>query len=201
MKKPQFKLWKEFKAFISRGSALDLAVGMIIGAAFTAIVTALVNGILKPLINWIPLGDGTGLQTVLRPAVLDEAGNILVEALVLDWGAVISAIITFLLTALVLFAIIKVINTARDFGKRESERLKKQLRRGKITEEEAAAAQAKIDEEKAAKEAPAPAAADTTVELLREIRDLLLAQKNAEAAAKIDGISGAADTDSKQENA
>ena len=112
MKKPQFKLWKEFKAFISRGSALDLAVGMIIGAAFTAIVTALVNGILKPLINWIPLGDGTGLQTVLRPAVLDEAGNILVEALVLDWGAVISAIITFLLTALVLFAIIKVINKA-----------------------------------------------------------------------------------------
>ena len=201
MKKPQFKLWKEFKAFISRGSALDLAVGMIIGAAFTAIVTALVNGILKPLINWIPLGDGTGLQTVLRPAVLDEAGNILVEALVLDWGAVISAIITFLLTALVLFAIIKVINTARDFGKRESERLKKQLRRGKITEEEAAAAQAKIDEEKAAKEAPAPAPADTTVELLREIRDLLLAQKNAEAAAKIDGISEAADTDSKQENA
>ncbi len=199
MKKPQFKLWKEFKAFISRGSALDLAVGMIIGAAFTAIVTALVNGILKPLINWIPLGDGTGLQTVLRPAVLDEAGNVLVEALVLDWGAVISAIITFLLTALVLFAIIKVINTARDFGKRESERLKKQLRRGKITEEEAAAAQAKIDEEKAAKEAPAPA--DTTVELLREIRDLLLAQKNAEAAAKIDGISEAADTDSKQENA
>lgn len=174
---------------------------MIIGAAFTAIVTALVNGILKPLINWIPLGDGTGLQTVLRPAVLDEAGNILVEALVLDWGAVISAIITFLLTALVLFAIIKVINTARDFGKRESERLKKQLRRGKITEEEAAAAQAKIDEEKAAKEAPAPAPADTTVELLREIRDLLLAQKNAEAAAKIDGISEAADTDSKQENA
>ena len=201
MKKPQFKLWKEFKAFISRGSALDLAAGMIIGAAFTAIVTALVNGILKPLINWIPLGDGTGLQTVLRPAVLDEAGNILVEALVLDWGAVISAIITFLLTALVLFAIIKVINTARDFGKRESERLKKQLRRGKITEEEAAAAQAKIDEEKAAKEAPAPAPADTTVELLREIRDLLLAQKNAEAAAKIDGISEAADTDSKQENA
>ncbi len=113
----------------------------------------------------------------------------------------ISAIITFLLTALVLFAIIKVINTARDFGKRESERLKKQLRRGKITEEEAAAAQAKIDEEKAAKEAPAPAPADTTVELLREIRDLLLAQKNAEAAAKIDGISEAADTDSKQGNA
>lgn len=193
-KKHEFKLWKEFKAFISKGSALDLAVGMIIGSAFTAIVTALVNGILKPLINWIPLGDGTGLQTVLRPAVLDEAGNVLVQALVLDWGAVISAIITFLLTAVVLFAIIKVINTARDLGKRETEKLKKQLRRGKITEEEAAAAQAKLDEDKAAKEAPAPAPVDPTLELLREIRDLLVAQKNAEASAKIEEIAQVKDT-------
>ena len=199
MKKPQFKLWKEFKTFISRGSALDLAVGMIIGAAFTAIVTALVNGILKPLINWIPLGDGTGLQTVLRPAVLDEAGNVLVEALVLDWGAVISAIITFLLTALVLFAIIKLINTARDFGKRETEKLKKQLRRGKITEEEAAAAQAKIDEEKAAKEAPSTV--DPTIELLREIRDLLIAQKNTDAVAKLEDLQGTAEATAEQDNA
>lgn len=198
MKKPQFKLFKEFKAFISKGSALDLAVGMIIGSAFTAIVSALVNGILKPLINWIPIGDGTGLQTVLRPAVLDEAGNVLVEALVLDWGAVISAVITFLLTALVLFAIIKVINTARDFGKRETEKLKKQLRRGKLTEEEAAAAQAKLDEEKAAKEAPAPE--DPTIVLLREIRDLLLAQKNGEAIQKLAEIE-TAQPETEQENA
>ena len=48
MKKPQFKLLKEFKTFISKGSVLDLAVGMIIGSAFTALITALVNGILKP---------------------------------------------------------------------------------------------------------------------------------------------------------
>lgn len=198
MKKPQFKLFKEFKAFISKGSALDLAVGMIIGSAFTAIVSALVNGILKPLINWIPIGDGTGLQTVLRPAVLDEAGNVLVEALVLDWGAVISAVITFLLTALVLFAIIKVINTARDFGKKETEKLKKQLRRGKLTEEEAAAAQAKLDEEKAAKEAPAPE--DPTIVLLREIRDLLLAQKNGEAIQKLAEIE-TAQPETEQENA
>ena len=187
-KKHEFKLWKEFKAFISKGSALDLAVGMIIGAAFTAIVTALVNGILKPLINWIPLGDGTGLQTVLRQPVLDEAGNVIVESLVLDWGAVISAIITFLLTALVLFAIIKVINTARDFGKKETEKLQKQLRRGKISAEEAAAAQAKLEEEKAEKEAEAPAPVDPTVELVREIRDLLLAQKNTEAVAKLNAV-------------
>ena len=102
------KLFKEFKEFINRGNVLDLAVGMIIGSAFTTIITAVVNGVLKPLINLIPIGE-TGLQTVLRPAVLDDAGNVLVEALILDWGAVISAIITFLLTALVLFIIIKAI--------------------------------------------------------------------------------------------
>ena len=107
------KLINEFKAFVNRGSVLDLAVGMIIGAAFTAIITAVVNGILKPLINLIPLSD-TGLQTVLRPAVLDESGEVLTEALILDWGSVISAIITFFLTALVLFIIIKIVNKAKE---------------------------------------------------------------------------------------
>lgn len=189
MKKPQFKLWKEFKAFINRGSVLDLAVGMIIGAAFTAIVSALVSGILQPLINLIPISE-TGLQTVLRPEVVDpETGSVLVSALILDWGAVISAIITFLLTALVLFAIIKVINSAKDMGKKQTEKLKKQLAKGKISAEEAAAAQAKLEEEAAKKEEPAPV--DPTVALLTEIRDLLLAQKNAEAVSKIEEIGAA----------
>ena len=89
------KLLKEFKAFISRGNVMDLAVGMIIGAAFTAIISAVVNGILKPLINLIPIGE-TGLQTVLRQAVVAEDGTVLTEALILDWGGVISAVISVL---------------------------------------------------------------------------------------------------------
>ena len=188
MKKPQFKLLKEFKTFISKGSVLDLAVGMIIGSAFTAIITALVSGILQPLINWIPISD-TGLQTVLREAKLDEAGNVLVEALVLDWGAVISAVITFLLTALVLFAIIKAINTARDFGKKSAEGLKKQLEKGKdAAVEEAAAEQSNEVAEVAEEPAPAPAAVDPTLELLKEIRDLLKSQQVAEAQSKLENI-------------
>lgn len=178
-KKCEFKLLKEFKAFISKGSALDLAVGMIIGSAFTAIVSSLVNGILKPLINCIPIGDTQSLRTVLRDAVVVD-GVVQAEAIVLDWGAVISAILTFLLTALVLFAIIKVINTARDFGKKETAKLKKQLRRGQISEEEAKAQQAAIE---AKKEEPAPV--DPQIALLTEIRDLLLAQKNAAVPAEV----------------
>lgn len=150
------KLFKEFKEFINRGNVLDLAVGMIIGSAFTAIITAVVNGVLKPLINLIPIGD-TGLQTVLRPAVLDDAGNVLVEALILDWGAVISAIITFLLTALVLFIIIKAINTA----KAKAEAAKAKL------EAEQAAAEEEAEPEPEAEPAP------TTEELLEKIITIL----------------------------
>ena len=61
------KFFGEFKKFITRGNVIDLAVGMIIGAAFTAIVNALVNSIFKPLINTIPMGDLNGLITMLVP--------------------------------------------------------------------------------------------------------------------------------------
>ena len=163
------KLFKEFKDFISRGNVLDLAVGMIIGAAFTAIITALVNGILKPLINWIPLSPN-GLITVLRDEVVDETGAVIVERLVLDWGAVISAVITFLLTALVLFIIIKAITTAQKKAEEAKEKAKrayedKLIAEGKLPPRE----EPKADEP----EAPKP----TQEELLTEIRDLLAAQK------------------------
>lgn len=131
------KLFKEFKDFINRGSVMDLAVGMIIGAAFTAIITAVVNGILKPLINWIPVST-TGLQTVLRPAVVGENGEVLTEALILDWGSVISAIITFLLTALVLFIIVKAFNTM----KKKAEDAKAKAEAALKKEEEAKAEEA-----------------------------------------------------------
>ncbi|MDE7264690.1 MAG: large conductance mechanosensitive channel protein MscL, partial [Clostridia bacterium] len=112
------KFFKEFKEFISRGNVLDMAVGIIIGSAFTAIITAVVGNILTPLINWIPgTGDTGALQVVLRNAVYAEDGSVLTEALVIDFGSVISAIITFLITALVLFLIIKAINDVLSGGK------------------------------------------------------------------------------------
>lgn len=137
------KLWNEFKTFINKGSVIDLAVGMIIGSAFTAIVNSLVNGILKPLINLIPISpDGTGLQTVLRGPVTDDSGNVISEALILDWGSVISAIITFFVTALVLFAIIKGINKLKEAGETASQKLtdmaKHELEKKKTTEANAA---------------------------------------------------------------
>ena len=157
------KLLKEFKEFISRGNVMDLAVGMIIGAAFTAIITAVVNGILKPLINWIPVST-TGLQTVLRPAVGEE-GVVVTEALILDWGSVISAVITFLLTALVLFVLVKAFNTMKKKAEEAKEKAEKLLSKKEEPKKE----------EPAAEEAPAPVEEPkpTVEDLLAEIRDLL----------------------------
>ena len=184
------KLLKEFKAFITRGNVMELAVGMIIGAAFTAIISAVVTGILKPLINLIPIGK-TGFQTVLRNAVVDENGKVLTEALILDWGGVISAIITFLLTALVLFLIIKAFNRAQ-LGLKKVKKgflvlLKPEVRalrkEGKSWAEikeidQKLDAEKKAAAEKAAAEAAAEAAANDPATILKEIRDLLKEKKD-----------------------
>lgn len=119
----------EFKEFITRGNVLDMAVGVIIGGAFTAIVTALTSGILQPVINWI-LGmifPGKGLEaarTILGEAFYTEVeiDGALVKQIdwsktnYIDWGAFIGAVINFLLVALVLFIIIKAINNVHKAG-------------------------------------------------------------------------------------
>lgn len=169
------KLLQEFKTFINRGSVMDLAVGMIIGSAFTAIINSLVNSILKPLINWIPGADNTGaLQTVLREAVTDADGNIVTEALILDWGAVISAIITFFCTAIVLFLIVKAFNKLKDAGSKVKEELNSAIHKDENAEE-AAAEVAAADATTAEKERQS--STETTEKLLKEIVELLKAEK------------------------
>ena len=170
------KFFKEFKAFITRGNVLDMAVGIIVGGAFTAIINALVKSVLNPLLAMIPgmNDDGLGaLQVILRAEYTDGQLD-MAKSVIMDFGAVISAIITFLLTALVLFIIIKTINSVHNKGKQLADKKKKALeakkKKGEITEEEAKA-------EEAAIEAAAPAApVETTDDLLREIRDLLKAK-------------------------
>ena len=129
MKKRKSKFFAEFKAFITKGNAIDLAVGMIIGAAFTAIVNGLVNNIFKPMINAIPLGNMTGLITMLVPkdatGAVVAAGSAAIDlskSIYIDWGSFIMAIINFFITALVLFLVIKAINAFRNgFGKVKSD--------------------------------------------------------------------------------
>ena len=95
----------EFKEFISRGSVIDLAVGIIVGGAFTAIVNSLVNDMLMPLIGWIFGGiDFTSLKYVITPAAAEAA---------IYYGNFIQSIVNFLLIAFTIFMLIKGINRFR----------------------------------------------------------------------------------------
>ena len=97
---------KEFKEFINRGNVMDMAVGIIIGGAFTAIVNSLVDDIINPLIGSIFKMDFTSLVANINGAEV-------------RYGAFIMAIINFLLIAVVLFIIIKSINKMSKLGKKE----------------------------------------------------------------------------------
>lgn len=95
------KLIKEFKEFIARGNVVDMAVGVIIGGAFTGIVNSLVNDIFMPVLGLLTGGmNFSSLSVQIGPREQD----------VLSYGAFISAVINFLLIALVLFLLIKAIN-------------------------------------------------------------------------------------------
>lgn len=129
----KIKIVEEFKAFISRGNVLDMAVGVVIGSAFTAIVNSLVADLLTPFIGLI-----------LKAVGVDDRFA--------EWapggfgvGSFINSIISFFLIALSVFALIKIVNTAKNLGKKK-------------------------EEEVVVEEVPA---GPTDVELLTEIRDLL----------------------------
>lgn len=102
------KFINEFKEFISKGNVLDLAVGVIIGGAFSAIVTSLTDNIINPLINCI---GGAEIQGKIH----------LIGDNYIDYGAFLSAIINFLIMALIIFCIVKAVNKAMSLGKKKEE--------------------------------------------------------------------------------
>ncbi len=184
----------EFKKFITRGNVVDMAVGVIVGSSFTAIVNALSNNILKPFINYLlalifGANSLSEVYTFLGEKVYLETGEIdLANSIYIDWGAFINAIINFIIIAFVLFCIVKAINKMRDDSAK--------VKAGKISKEDKAAMKeqgikrsdkAAVEAyfaQKAKKEAEAAAAAEeaarlereanpSTEELLKQIRDLL----------------------------
>ncbi len=191
------KFFAEFKKFITRGNVIDMAVGVIVGGAFTAIVNSMSNNILKPLINWLLaliLGKDSlkELYTYLTGPVYAADGSIdLANSIYIDWGAFINAIINFIITAFVLFIIVKIINNVRarqDNLVKESKKgklsreQKKELKAAGIKRSDKQAVRAYFDEkarlaalkaEEEAKAAAELAASLTTDDLLRQIVELL----------------------------
>ena len=171
------KFFKDFKKFITRGNILDMAVGVIVGGAFSKIVTSLVNDILMPVIAWAAGGVSVAdLKWVMKPAVIDEAGKVVQAEAALHYGNFIQVSIDFLLIALTLFIITRI---AMHIGKKlrrdpdgftfiEYKNLRKQGKsRKEIKVLEAEKIQAARDA-RAAKPKP-----ETTDDVLKDIRDMM----------------------------
>ena len=145
---------EEFKTFIARGNVMDMAVGVIVGGAFGKITTSLVNDVIMPAVSLLIGGVSfENWQLVLKAAVAGADGAIdPATEVAIKYGSFLSTILDFLIIALAVFCMVKLINGFRD----KAEALKK-----KEAEEEVAAAP---------EEPPAPSNEEV---LLTEIRDLL----------------------------
>lgn len=104
----------EFKEFAMRGNVVDLAVGVVIGAAFGKIVSSLVDGIIMPVIGLIVGGvDFSDLKLVLKDAVLAADGSVSQAAVTLNYGAFGQTILDFIIIAFAIFLVIKAMNSAK----------------------------------------------------------------------------------------
>ena len=150
------KFFADFKAFALKGNILDMAVGVVIGGAFSKIVSSLVADIITPIIS---LATGnvtlTALKWVFKPEVLDEAGTVLQAEVALTYGVFLQAIIDFLIIALSIFTILRLMMSAQA----KLENMKKKEEEEIAAAEEAAAVEEEVKE--------------TELDLLREIRDLM----------------------------
>ncbi|MBO4219791.1 MAG: large-conductance mechanosensitive channel protein MscL [Clostridia bacterium] len=148
----------DFKAFIAKGNVLDMAVGVVIGGAFGKIISSLVADVITPLIGLLTGNVSlTDLKWVISPAELNEAGEIVKNELALTYGNFIQAIIDFLLIALSIFIVLRIIMKSK---KKLEEKRKK---------DEPAPEEPKEEEPK-----------ETELSVLCEIREMLKKDKNIE---------------------
>ncbi len=102
---------KEFKEFAMKGNLIDMAVGFVMGGAFATVVTAFIEGLFLPILAPVMGGiDFANLKVTIQQAVLNADGSVAKEAAVADLGGFISALISFLIVAFVMFMIIKGMN-------------------------------------------------------------------------------------------
>ncbi|MBA4865427.1 large conductance mechanosensitive channel protein MscL [Streptomyces sp. PSKA54] len=146
-------VWEGFKTFLMRGNVIDLAVAVVIGAAFTNIVNALVKGIINPLVGAFGTKDLDKYSSCLKaPCVFDDKTGTVVSGIPLMWGSVLSATLSFLITAAVVYFLMVL-------------PMSKYL--------------ARMAERKAAREGAQEKIEATELELLKEIRDALVAQRGS----------------------
>ena len=114
------KFIAEFKEFAMKGNVVDMAIGVVIGAAFGKITPSLVNDVIMPLISRITGGvDFSAWKWVLKAAEVDETGAETAAEIAVNYGSFIAVVLDFLIIALVLFMVVKAINKLRSIGKKE----------------------------------------------------------------------------------
>lgn len=171
----------DFKKFISKGNIIDLSVAVVIGAAFNKIVNSLVNDLIMPLISLVTGGASVSdWKYVVKEATYDAAGNILTAETAFRYGVFLQAIIDFLIVALTIFVILRIIvNSQRgfkDFSKKMTKAMKKAIKRG---DEEAVKQIVEIE----VAAAPAPVKIESQEEILKDIRELLRQNANKQEIA------------------
>jgi len=167
------KFWTDFKAFVTRGNVIDMAVGVVVGGAFGKITTGLVNNIVTPLISLLVGGlNINDWKVVLKPEVLDETGAVVTAETAILYGTFIQTIIDFIVTALAIFIVLRIIMKAKE----------------KINAKELAeAAEKKAAEEAAAKEkadAEAAVAAEAAAKVKAEREEELQLLRDIAASLK-----------------
>ncbi len=177
------KFWEDFKKFIKRGNVVDMAVGVAVASAFTAIVTAFTKGFISPLLALLTGESGMEeMKWIIREAVVetvDGVETVVVAEVAILWGAFVQALINFLIIAFALFLVIRIAGAITARAAKLTNEVKNKL--SGADEEAEAAAKAAEEAAKAAAEAEAAAKAEAAKEaekeaqldLLREIRDLL----------------------------
>lgn len=186
------KFFQDFKKFISRGNVIDMAVGVIIGSAFSAIITALTNKILMPLINALLATGGNGLDsayTFLKTVYASDGTIDLANSIYIDWGAFITAIINFFLIAIVLFLIVKIAMSTRGFIDKQTKQWptkaeRKELKAQGVNMKDAKEVlKATVDLRESKKPTPEPAK-PTQEELLANILEELKKQNESKSETK-----------------
>lgn len=162
--KKKSTFFTDFKAFISKGNIIDMAVGVVIGGAFGKIVTALVNDIIMPFVGIFTGGFNIAdRKFVISEAVLDEAGNVVKAENALLYGDFIQTVVDFIIVAFCIFCVLRIIVNM----KKKAEELEKMLKPEEPAPEE--------------KKEEAPPA-ETTEDILKDIRALL--EKNGMGETK-----------------
>ena len=147
------KFFEEFKTFITKGNVIDMAIGVIVGAAFGAITKSLVDNIITPLLAFAFGTPNTdALNITLRAAEMGAEGEVVKEAIVLGLGTLVGAIVDFIVIALVIFAIVRAFNKAKAAAEAKK----------KAEEEAAAAAEPEAE--------PAPTAEELLGKILEELQ-------------------------------